>query len=461
MPLTSQAVKAFLDALGQDACIFDQGLMPAYSGDNSKRTQLPVAVFFPKSDQDVIKIVTLCRQYKLPITARGLGSGTPGGAVPLKNGVVVCFSSMNRILEINPLDRSITVEPGVTNQEVQNAAKAHQLFWPPNPSSQAYATVGGNLAYNSAGPSAVKYGSCRDYVLGLTAVTGAGDAIKVGCNTTKGVVGYDLTRLIIGSEGTLALITKATLKLLPLIENRLTFQVFFQNSHDACALIQQLLLIPQCPIALEMMDENALALIASPDLKTPSHARALLMIEYELNQETTLEALQNKILSIIQKSGAIHVEASSCPTEAQKLWALRKALSPNMRRVAPNKINEDVVVPVSQLSALLTFTHALNESLPIQILCFGHAGNGNMHVNLLYDQQDAKQEQAAKKALKQIFNHVLALGGTLSGEHGVGLDKVPFVAEELSAATLSLMKALKKVFDPDLILNPDKLFPDI
>ncbi len=456
--LSKSIQKQFQKALGIEACLFDPGLMPAYSGDNSKRTTLPSAVFFPRNEEDVMHVVAICREHQIPITARGLGSGTPGGAVPLQHGVVVVFTRMNQVLEFSATDRTITVQSGITNGQVQKIAGEHGLFWPPNPSSQDHATVGGNLAYNSAGPSAVKYGSCRDYTLGLTAITGRGEVIHTGCRTTKGVVGYDLTRLLIGSEGTLALITSATLQLMPFIPKRLTLQAFFSNASEACGAIGALLQLPTAPIALEMMDSNAIELIASQGAQPPAKANVLLMIEYEVQEHDDVSALKKIIMNQLYQHQSFLVEASSCPTESRKLWALRKALSPAQRNVAPDKINEDVVVPISQLAALMAFTNQLHQTLPIHVLCFGHAGNGNMHVNFLYDKQDPIQHHAAQQALPILFEKVLALGGSLSGEHGVGLDKAPYIEKELGATNLHHMRAIKRGFDPDEILNPDKIF---
>ncbi len=433
----------------------------AYSFDNSRRQALPVAVILPKTEEQVQQIVVACNQHNIPLIARGRGTGTTGATVPLDNALVVSFERMNKILKIDPDNRSIDVQPGVTNQEVQDCAAEYGFFWAPDPTSAAFCTVGGNLAYNSAGPRAVKYGSCRENTLGLTAITGNGELIKCGVHTTKGVIGYDLTRLIIGSEGNLALITQATLKLLPKPETKYTLKASYTSIDSAARAVSKIMSQPVIPCALEFMDKNALDMVRDfSDAKLPQDAAAMLMIEVDGNQQT-IQHDTDIIVAATKIEGHIDTEVAASHKEAQALWQTRKALSPCLRKIAPKKINEDVVVPVSHIPELINGLDQLSRQHAIKIVNFGHAGNGNIHVNLLVNPDDSQEMQAAAECLDAVFNLVLKLNGTLSGEHGVGLEKRDFIYKELGQTEISLMHQIKKVFDKNNILNPGKTLPDI
>jgi D-lactate dehydrogenase len=363
---------------------------------------------------------------------------------------------MARILEISPDDRLMVVQPGVTNQAVQDAAAEHGFFWPPDPTSAAVCTVGGNLAYNSAGPRAVKYGTPREHTLGLRAVIGTGEEIRTGTRTTKGVVGYDFTRLLIGSEGSLAIITEATLKLTPLPECKRIFQAVYADIGSASRAVSRIMAQPVVPCALEFIDGTAIEMVrrySQADL--PEKAGALLMIELD-GLASAMSEMQKAIHSAASGDGLLRLQMADTDDEIKALWATRKALSPALRNVAPKKINEDVVVPVSQIPALIQGLEKLAKQHEVTIVNFGHAGNGNIHVNLLVDPDDQAQLARAENCLDAVFSLVLQLDGTLSGEHGIGLVKQAFVQRELDPVTLRLMRDLKRVFDPSNILNPDK-----
>jgi D-lactate dehydrogenase len=366
---------------------------------------------------------------------------------------------MDRIVEMDAANRVMRVEPGAINQAIQDQAAEHGFFWPPDPTSSAYCTVGGNIALNAAGPRALKYGSTRENVLGLIAVTGNGDEIHTGTYTTKGVVGYDLTRLLIGSEGTLAIVTQATLKLTPLPESRRTLQAVYDSVRAAAAAVSRLMAQPVTPCALEFMDAQAIEMIRNySQAKLPQGAGALLMIELD-GPEAAMEAAVAKISEAARGEGLLSLAAAKTKDEAAALWATRKALSPALRNIAPNKLNEDVVVPVSRIPELIDGLEKLSREFGIPIVNFGHAGNGNIHVNLLYDTQDPQQERNALPCLSKVFDLVLALGGTLSGEHGIGMAKRDYINRAIDPVTLDLMRAIKRQFDPRGILNPDKIFP--
>jgi D-lactate dehydrogenase len=432
----------------------------AYGYDNSRQQALPSAVVFAAETDQVAALVALCRQFRVPLVPRGKGTGTTGATVPLDGAIVLSLERMDAVLEIDPADRVARVQPGVTNQALQDAAARHGFFWPPDPTSAAVCTVGGNLAYNSAGPRAVKYGTPRDNTLGLTAVTGRGDILHTGTRTTKGVVGYDLTRLLIGSEGSLAIITEATLKLTPLPEARRTLQAVYRDIHGAARAVSAIMAQPVTPCALEFMDGTAIEMVRSySDLGLPADAGALLMIEVDGTADA-VDAAAERVATAARVAGVLTVELARNEEDVARLWRTRKALSPALRNVAPKKINEDVVVPVSRIPELISSLQRLSAEHGVPIVNFGHAGNGNIHVNLLVDPGDPRQMRAADVCLDAVFDLVLQLGGTLSGEHGIGLVKRDFVPRELDGVSLQLMRDIKQQFDPDNILNPGKGFPD-
>ena len=431
----------------------------AYGYDNSRQFALPDAVALPRTREAVIEIVRACRAHRTPLVARGRGTNTTGATVPVAGGVVVSFERMNRILDVRPGDRCAVVEPGVLNGELQAALAPHRLFWPPDPTSAMFSTVGGNLACNAGGPRAVKYGASRDNVLALTAVTGAGELIECGTATTKGATGYDLQRLLVGSEGTLALIVEASLRLTPAPPARRALRAIYRDVSSAAAAVARLMAQPVTPSMLEFMDAHAVRLardVGGADL--PFDAGALLMIEADGEAPMLPHAIE-ALMRAAEGDGLVSLDDAADEAAREKLWAARKALSPALRTLAPGKINEDVVVPVSRIPALVDGVQALATEFQLPIVCFGHAGNGNLHVNLLFDPADAAQSQRAQAALARVFALTLSLGGTLSGEHGIGLAKRDFMPQAITPPTLALMQQLKSVFDPDGILNPGKLLP--
>ncbi len=459
-PLSKRQQKRLRQLLDADALLTEPGDCWPYGYDNSRRHALPQAVAFPTNHQQVVELVTLCNEEGLCITARGAGTGTTGATVPDHGGLVISFERMNRILEIDPANRLARVEPGVCNSQLQEALARHGFFWPPDPTSSAVCTIGGNLAYNSAGPRTVKYGTPRENTLGLRAVTGSGEEIRTGARTSKGVVGYDLTRLLIGSEGTLAIITEATLKLTPLAEAKQTLQAGYRDMHAAARAVSAIMAQPVTPCALEFMDGAAIEMVRDySDLELPTEVKALLMIEVD-GPAHGLEQAAESVAQAARVDGAIAVERAESREQVERLWKTRKALSPALRKVAPKKINEDVVVPVSRIPELIEGLERLSGQYTIPIVNFGHAGNGNIHVNLLVDPDDKAQMRRAEHCLSDTFDLVLSLGGSLSGEHGVGLEKRDFVEREIDPVTLELMRRIKSQFDPLGLLNPGKGLPE-
>ena len=449
---------AAMDALLGDGWNTDLATREAHASDDSRRSVLPAAVARPQTREHVQAIVRACRQHRIPIIARGAGTATTGAAVPVDGGVVVSFTRMNRILAIRAEDRCAVVEPGVRNGELQQALQPHGLFWPPDPSSFETCSIGGNLATNAGGPRAVKYGATRDNVLGLVAVTGTGELIHVGGAYTKCSSGYDLSRLLVGSEGTLALIVEATLKLAPRPQAQAGLRAFYRDASSAAAAVSRLMAQPVVPAMLEFMDHRSLALLRQNGSDVPE-AGAMLLIEADGSHEALPDILA-ALGAAAEGEGLLDIDVAQDGAARDRLWAARRALSPALRSIAPGKINEDVVVPVSQVPALVAGIEALAEEFALPIVSFGHAGNGNLHVNILYHPDDADESERARAALPRVFALALSLGGALSGEHGIGLTKRDHMATAFDAATLAAMHAIKQAFDPDGILNPGKLLPD-
>lgn len=412
-------------------------------------------ITLPSSTQQVIEIINIANKYKTPVIARGSATNTCAATIPSNGGIIISTQNLNKILEINPDDRYAIVEPGVINDSLNASLQMHSLFWPPDPGSSRICTIGGNIACNSAGPSAVKYGVTRDHVLGLTFVTGDGKVIKTGVFTSKGVVGYDLTRLLIGSEGTLGIITEAVLKLTPKPKYTHTLSAHFTNIDSASHLVSKLMTLEPLPSAIELLDSNCLNLIqSSSGLNIPTDSNAMLIIETNSSQTDIIKnsALIKEILE--QTPGCIQCSLATEEDSRKQLWKARKTLSPKLKHIAPKKINEDIVVPISNLPKLIDFINNLSSCYNIPIVNFGHAGNGNIHVNILIDPSILVHKKAAEILLDKIFNKTLELRGSISGEHGIGQTKKDFAYLELSKANIEISNQIKKVFDPNNILNP-------
>lgn len=459
--LPTDTIRALADELGSDRVFADSATLALYSSDETPRQVIPAAVVFPACHNHVVALMQFAHAHKLPVVARGAGSGNVGGALPVENGLVVSFECMNHIVEFDPDNRLIVVEAGVVTEDIGQLAHSRGLFYPPDPGSGAYSRIGGNLAMNAAGPRAVKYGVTRDYVLGLKAVTGDGKTITTGCRTSKGVTGYDFTRLLVGSEGTLALITEATLRLLPAPETISTLRLCFDSNRAACEAVQRVMQQSVIPCALEFMDRRSIEAIrptgAANDL--PTNTKALLMVEADGSAREVpyqIDALK----AALAGNGLLEVRGGVTHEEVRTLWAARKSLSHAVKQYAPLKINEDVVVPVSRLADFVEFLDHQGNRYGFPIVSFGHAGNGNLHVNLMVHPDDPQEMAQARTCRKEMLETVLKLGGTLSGEHGIGTEKRAYIGMELDSNMLNLMRAVKKQFDPTGILNPGKLFPD-
>ncbi len=431
-----------------------------YSYDATGRMFLPDAVAYPSCAEEVRRTVLLANEYRFPLVPRGAGSGFSGGSVPVRGGLVLSMERMDRILSIDTENLVAVVEPGVVTETLKDEVKKRGLFYPPDPASLKFCTIGGNIAECSGGMCAVKYGVTRDYVLGLEAVLGTGELVRTGVITVKGVVGYDLTRMLVGSEGTLGIVTKACLKLIPHPETVSTILAFFPSNHDGACAVTGIIAERIIPCALELMDRTAIDCVREyAGLPVPDGAGCALLIEVDGPRES-VAAEADRVERACRRYGAIDVGRAADAEGRERLWTLRRSISPSLLQVNPVKINEDIVVPRSRLPEMLAFLADLATRRNLRIVNFGHAGDGNVHVNLMISGTDEEERRRADEAVAEVFQKTIELGGTISGEHGIGIAKAPFLEMEIGPLGVSVMKRLKKCFDPNGILNPGKIFVD-
>jgi len=415
-------------------------------------------VVFPGTAGEISEILKLANQYQFPVVPRGMGTGMTGGSVPIQGGVVVAMTRFNRVLEIDQKNLIAVVEPGVITGDFQKQIEALGFFYPPDPASLLYCTIGGNAAECAGGLRAVKYGVTKDYVLGLEVVLPTGEIINTGVRTVKGVVGYDLTKLFVGSEGTLGIITKIILRFIPLPEARQTLMVVFRKVEDAALAVSNIISAKIIPSILEFMDNAAIRCVEDYlHLGLPTDAGALLLIEVDGDREVLPKYIQ-KIDQITKALDRYEMKVAENEKETEALWKARKALSPATYRLNPTKVNEDITVPRDQIATFIKEANRIAERGRLKMVNFGHAGDGNIHVTLMIDGKNEDERKRAEVAIEEIFKLTLRLGGTLSGEHGVGLTKAAYIDLELSPATIDVMKRIKKVLDPNNILNPGKIF---
>ena len=432
-----------------------------YSSDATKLEFMPDAVAFPGNTEEISQILTLANRERFPVIPRGAGSGISGGALPTKGGLVLTMDRFNRILFIDQDNFIAKVESGVITARLQKEVEKVGLFYPPDPASVKISSIGGNVAECAGGLRAVKYGVTRDYVLGLTVVLPTGEIIQTGVKTVKGVVGYDLTRLIVGSEGTLGIITSVTFRLVPKPATKRTMMSFFPDVLSAVQAVSEIIRNRIVPSVLEFMDKLSIDCVREETgLNIPHKTGALLLIEVD-GHENLVPQEAKSIEEICMRSGATHFQASSGEEEAETLWEARRNASPSMMRLRPNKVSEDVVVPRTRLPELILFLGQLGEKYKIPIPAFGHAGDGNLHVNIMFDEDIPEEKENVHSVVKELFGKVIEMGGTISGEHGIGITKAPYLDMEISGPSLDLMARVKKAFDPLNILNPGKIFRDL
>ncbi len=443
--------------MGKENVLTSPEELKCYSYDGRTDGMAPDLVIFPSSAEEVSAILKFANKEKFPVIPRGSGSGLTGGSVPVQGGVVLSFTKMNRILEIDTKNLIAVVEPGVVTYVFQEEVAKHGLFYPPDPASYKYASIGGNVAECAGGPNSLKYGVTRDYVLGLEVVQPTGEIIRTGVRTMKGVVGYDLTRLFVGSEGTLGVITKIILKLIPMPEAKATILALFKKVDNAAEAVSAIIAAKVVPSTIEFMDRASIRCSeqASP-MGIPEDIDGLLLIEVDGDKES-LDRQTQKIEKIILQQDGAECKVTKDAQEADKLWQARRVVSQATFNLNPVKVAEDVVVPRSEIPTLIHALEEMGKKFGVPILSFGHAGDGNFHVSIMI--KDTPEQWAkAHEAVKEIFAETIRLGGTLSGEHGIGTSKAPYLDMELSPEIISTMKKIKAVFDPNGILNPGKIF---
>ncbi len=428
-----------------------------YSYDGTKQKVLPDIVIRPRGTTDISNTLKIANEYEVPICARGAGSGLTGGAVPLMGGIVFDLKSMDRIIEICPEDFTATVEPGVVTKHLQDEVARFDLFYPPDPSSAAFSTIGGNVAECAGGITGLKYGVTRDYILSLEIVLPDGSVINTGRDTVRSAAGYDLTRLFIGSEGTLGVFTKITVKLIPKPKKIRTLAAYYSDRDaavDAADLIIDRNILPRTLEFLDYMTINAVRGHGGSDIG--EDVKALLLIDLDGTEESI-----SRELSIVEKAckecKAFRTKVAETSKERDAIWAVRRSISPALYNIAPHKINEDICVPRSKIKEMLQKVDQLNEDKALYIANFGHIGDGNIHVNIMYN-DDPGQAELAEITVNKVMKEVVALGGSISGEHGIGNKKSQFMELEIPPREYEIMKRFKNYFDPKGIMNPGKMF---
>jgi len=444
--------------LGNDCVADDEATVTAHSGDKWFAAQAPEVVVFARSTSDVSKLLKFASEEKIPVTARGAGFGYVGGCVPAKKGIALSLIRMNRIKDINFADAVAVVEPGVITAELKAAARAHKLFYPPDPASMKDCSIGGNVATNAGGPRCLKYGVTRNYVIGLEAVIANGDVLRTGGRVHKNKTGFDLIGLFVGSEGLLGVVTEITLRLLPLPPARATISAAFAKMSEAAATVQEIFANGFLPASLEIADAFTLE-AARKDL---GHAlvpegNAHLLVDLD-GQDDSVRSELGAIRKLIKSKKPNALETATGEEDCEKLWALRRQFSNSLRATGLTKLNEDVVVPRSRIVDLVEFAERLSAKSGFPIACFGHAGDGNIHINIMADRynREAAVRKKVEDALDDLFAQILAWGGVITGEHGIGLAKKRWWPDATSEPVRELHRKLKNILDPSGILNPGK-----
>ncbi|MFA6789042.1 MAG: FAD-linked oxidase C-terminal domain-containing protein [Arcobacteraceae bacterium] len=458
--IEAKHLDAFVQIVGKENVKSDKAHLIAYCYDATKSRFEPDAVIFPKDEQDVSLVLKYCNEHHIIVVPRGAGSGFTGGALPANGGIVLSLERhMNKLLEIDMQNMLGIVQPGLINMEFQKAVEEVGLFYPPDPASEQYSTLGGNVSENAGGMRAAKYGITKDYVVALRAVLPNGEIIKAGKKTIKDVAGYNVAGILIASEGTLAVITEITLKLIPKPKFKQTYMGIFPNVSSAMNAVFKSLASGANPVAMEFLDALVIkALREKFKLDLPSDAGAILVGDVDgSSQEEVTSQLETLKASFAQNGSSDFIIAKD-NEEANQLWFARRNASPAVTIYGTKKLNEDISVPRSRLPEALEGIYKIGEKYGFNVPCFGHAGDGNIHVNVMVkDKNNEKEMEDGHKAIEEIFQFVVDLEGTLSGEHGIGLSKAPFMHIAFTNAEMELFRSIKKAFDPNNILNPFKM----
>ena len=442
--------------LPPDELTFDPAILSQYAGDKWFAAHQPEAVARPRRTKSISKLLRFAHQARIPVTARGAGHGYVGGCVPVRGGIVLSLERLNRIKEINSADFVAVVQAGVKTQQLQAAVEKHHLFYPPDPASRAHSFIGGNIASNAGGPRCLKYGVTRDYVLGLEVVLADGRVVRLGGRTHKNKTGFELHRLFVGSEGLLGVVTEATLKLLPLPPDRACLAVGFDQLHKAAETIRAILKAGFLPAALEVADAFTLqAAYRRTGSERLRGCNAHLIIELD-GQPASVRGETRTLRRLIAAHKPLFIQTGLGPNKCEEIWALRREFSYALRDTGLTKLNEDIVVPRGRLEDLFAFTARLQRRHRLPVACFGHAGDGNIHTNIMVDFDAPEAQQRSEAALDELFKQVLAWGGAITGEHGIGLAKQRWWPLAVPAEVRQLHRAIKRTLDPRGILNPGK-----
>jgi len=430
-----------------------------YSYDATPNFQsMPDAVISPRNTQEVSSILKICSNSGIPIVPRGSGTNLCAGTCPTEGGIVLLFKHMNKVIEIDKENLTVTVQPGVITLDMINQVEARGLFYPPDPSSMKISTIGGNINENSGGLRGLKYGVTRDYVMGLEAVLAGGDIIRTGGKLAKDVAGYDFTRLLVGSEGTLGIVTEATLKLIPLPESKKTMLALYQDLEQAAKSVSKIIADKIIPATLEFLDQPTLKAVEDfAQIGLPTDVQAVLLIEQDGPIEVVEKDMQN-MAEICKKQGAVSVQLANSEMEAEALRTARRAALSALARLKPTTILEDATVPRSEIANMVKAINEISKKYGLSICTFGHAGDGNLHPTCPADARDKDEMKRVENAFEEIFIKAIELGGTITGEHGVGVMKAPYLELKLGQAGIDAMKAVKTALDPNNILNPGKIF---
>lgn len=420
---------------------------------------LPDLAVRPRTTAEIAAVMKIANAHKIPVTARGTGSGRTGGSIPLRGGISLCLDRMTNIIELDEKNMMITVEAGVRTGDIYAFCAKKGLFYPPDPASFKYSTIGGNIAENAGGMRAVKYGVTHNFIMGLEVVLADGTIINTGGKSIKNVTGYNLTQLLVGSEGTLGIVTKAILRLLPMPQHRNTLLLMFAALDGACDTIHQMLQAGVTPAAAEMMDRTCLNAIAkNRKFDFPDTAQACIITEVDGAEEYEIQSQVEQIAKIANANGAVELRVAKNAREADDLWAIRRALSPAVGALAPDRVSEDISVPRNAFPEIVRRIRKIVDKYDLDFAVYGHAGDGNLHPSILCDMSDPKQAPRVHKAVEEVFAATLDLGGTLSGEHGIGITKQHYLKDALGEAGVAVLKSIKQALDPNGILNPGKMW---
>ena len=457
--IESKHIEAFEDIVGRENIYSDKAHLIAYSYDATRTRYEPDAVLFPRHEQDVSDILKYCNKHQIVITPRGAGSGFTGGALPSNGGIILGMEKhMNKILEIDFQNMVAVVQPGVINMDLQRAVEEVGLFYPPDPASEEYCSIGGNVSENAGGMRAAKYGITKDYVMALRAVRPNGDIIRAGKRTIKDVAGYNIAGILIASEGTLGIITEITLKLIPKPKFNKAYMGIFPSVENAMNAVFKSLAAGANPVAMEFLDSLVVeALKEKLGVELPASAGALLIGDVDGNVADEVEFQLDILKESFAQNGAVEFVIADEGEDRDKLWYARRNASPSITIFGNKKLNEDISVPRSKLPEALNRIYEIGDRYHLKVPCFGHAGDGNIHVNVMVDGSNPQELENGHRAIEEIFELVVDMGGTLSGEHGIGTSKAPFMSIAFNDEELSLFRDIKQAFDPNNILNPGKM----